>query len=116
MLSLLQRTLLHSVLGPVLFLVYINNLLEAVQARLLKLFADDAKLNKAIDSDCEAAELQQGLGKTLEWSYDWGLKMNASKCKVLHLSRNTRTVHNDYFMKGGELLETVEFEKDLGCM
>ena len=103
-----------SVLGPILFLVYINDLPEAVQAQLLKLFADDAKLYKAIDSNCDAAELQQGLGKMLEWSYGWGLRMNASKCKVLHLSRNTRTIQNEYFMKEGELLETVEFEKDLG--
>ena len=103
-----------SVLGPVLFLIYINDLPEVVRDHMLKLFADDAKLIKAIDSGDDAVELQQSLDKMLEWSHDWGLKINASKCNALHLSKDTKTVHNKYFMKGGEPLETVEFEKDLG--
>ena len=71
-----------SVLGPVLFLVYINDLPEAEGAESLKLFSDDAKLDGCITSK------EDSLDKMLDWSEECDLQMNASKCKVLHLSRN----------------------------
>ena len=103
-----------SVLGPMLFLVYINDLSEVVNGEMLKLFADDAKLSTTIVSEEDARYLQQNLNKVLDWSEQWGLKMNACKCKVLHLSRNQKFERHEHLMKGGEKLEKVEFEKDLG--
>ena len=83
-----------SVLGPVLFLVYINDLPKAVGAESLKLFADDAKLDGCITSKEDVKDLQHSLYKMLDWSEECDLKMNASKCKVLHLSRNQNTLQN----------------------
>ena len=70
-----------SVLGPVLFLIYINDLPDVVESHMIELFADDAKLAKDIVSEEDAEGLQQSIYKVLEWSKANGLKLNSSKCK-----------------------------------
>ena len=83
-----------SVLGLPLFLAYINDLPEAVQLDTLKLFADDAKLESTITDADDSVVLQENLNLMAEWSEKWSLKINPSKCKVLHLTgvRPTITV------------------------
>ena len=106
-----------SVLGPVLFLIFINDLPEAVPAQDIKLFADDAKLDKLIESDDDASMLQESLDKMIDWSNEWSLKMNINKCKVLHLSRSVDKQNQSYNMNSPKAkmnLEEVEYEKDLG--
>ena len=101
-----------SVLGPTLFLVYVNDIPEAVES-MVKLFADDTKLYKKIDSESDREIIQSD--KLDTWSDDWLLRFNVDKCKRMHLgSRNTG---QQYVMRHGEeekILEEIKEEKDLG--
>ena len=99
-----------SVLGPVLFLIYINNLLEEVVSGG-KLFADDSKLFKRIKSTEDRDILQEDLMKLQEWSRKWLLEFNENKCKVMHIGRSNPGY--EYQLNNTTLEVTME-EKDLG--
>ena len=106
-----------SVLGPVLFLLYINDLPKALHENIIELFADDAKLNKSISSGEDAAILQANFNRMVSWSDKWSLKLNTKKCKVLHISKSSDSVKQSYYMNSPEgpiTLDEVEYEKDLG--
>ena len=108
-----------SVLGPILFLMYINDLPDAVQEDVSKRFADDAKLAKLISSVQDAINLQSNLNQLVEWSNKWSLRLNPSKCKVLHLSKSASKYKHSYSMEGTEhpvVLEESGYEKDLGIL
>jgi len=77
-----------SVLGPILFLLFINDLIECcIPHSDIYLFADDAKLFRHIiqDSDDKTA-LQKGVNALQEWTQEWFLKLNASKCRSCPLA------------------------------
>ena len=99
-----------SVLGPLLFLVFINDMPESVLAPI-SMFADDSKLYCRADTPQEVAQLQSDFQALVKWSDTWQLPFNESKCKVLHLSRNNP--NSQYMMRATEL-SAVQIEKDLG--
>ena len=73
-----------SILGPILFTIFINDLPECVTSKC-KMFADDTKIyNKSIMN----SEIQTDLDSLHEWSNQWCLNFNVDKCKVLHLGKN----------------------------
>ena len=102
-----------SVLGPLLFLIYINDLLDEITSKG-KLFADDSKLFRRIHDEDDYVALQRDLLKLQEWSSTWLLKFNESKCKVMHIG--TRGAPNDHYNYNlnGNILEETDLEKDLG--
>ena len=106
-----------SVLGPLLFILYVNELPEIIQSQC-KLFADDTKLFRRISSakDCEV--LQSDLNKLMDWSSKWLLKFNTDKCKVMHCGHANATF--DYAMNddGGTsmILKKTDLERDLGII
>jgi len=65
-----------SVLGPILFLLFINDLPETLSSAV-KLFADDTKIYKEINSERDCIDIQQDLDRLSEWSETWQLKFNA---------------------------------------
>ena len=96
-------------LGPVLFLIYINELDEDILSFILK-FADDAKIFSTIQSDVDAANLQSDIDKLLKWSGIWQMKFNVTKFKVMHIGKQ----HSEHqYSMNGCTLETVTEEKDL---
>ena len=95
-------------------MVFINDLPDAIQGTTMNLFADDAKLDKTIKTKSDVNVLQESLTSMTSWSDDWGLKLNAGKCKVLHISRNPNPIKSAYVVSGEETLEDVSYEKDLG--
>ena len=110
-----------SVLGPILFLIYINDLpLNVISP--LSLFADDSKLfsrivtkkkkSKAEDRD-GTIDLQNDLNKVVDWAKKWKMEFNVDKCKIMHLGH--RNPGNIYKMNDTELTVTDE-EKDLGVL
>lgn len=98
-----------SVLGPLLFLLYINDLPENVKNAVL-LFADDLKM---IAKSSTKEINQQDIDNLVLWQNKWLIKFNTkdNKCKVLHAGKNNPC--NSYYM-GDVLLPDVESEKDLG--
>ena len=100
-----------SVLGPLLFIIYINDLLEVIQSPCL-LYADDIKLWR-ISSRGEEVDLQEELNRLMRWSTAWQLPVNIGKCKYMHLGRgdNLGAFHLD-----GVLLDTSTGERDLGVI
>ena len=99
-----------TVLGPVLFLIYINDLPSLLQSMLF-LFADDAKLFSKISNVNSNVVLQSDLDRALHWSEQWQLPFNADKCKSMHLGTN-----NPYYVykMNDIIIEQVEKMKDIG--
>ena len=110
-----------SVLGPILFLIFINDLpLEVISP--VSLFADDTKIFTRIASDLNQKKLQGEYGSDVlqkdldnidEWANKWKMEFNVSKCKIMHLG-NSNPGHT-YTMGGANLTATTE-EKDLGVI
>ena len=101
-----------SVLGPLLFLIYINDIDDcATTIDKLRKFADDTKLGHCINSGNDKEKLQQALDRIVEWGNKWKMEYNVGKCKVLHIGQSNPC--HGYYMNGTALKE-VENEKDLG--
>ena len=99
-----------SVLGPCLFVIYINDIDDTVSSKILK-FADDTKITASISSVEEQHILQTDLTRLMEWSEEWQMKFNVNKCKVMHLGYNNPSY--EYSMNDEVLIDTEE-ERDLG--
>ena len=102
-----------TVLGPVLFVVYINDLLDNITSEGL-MFADDTKIFRQITSREDAVELQSDLEKLEQWSEKWELKFNAGKCHVLTLGKFENIQYAYRYTVSDNELEHVPDEKDLG--
>ena len=101
-----------SVLGPVLFLLYVNNILLMVNSNLL-LFTDDIKLYRSIKSEVDITQLQEDINSLFRWSNSWLLTFNIPKCKVLHIGSST--LPQTYTLSGTPL-DNVYDMKDLGII
>ena len=77
-----------SILGPILFTIFINDLPDSVVS-ICKIFADDTKIYNTADKHCE---IQNDIDKLLEWFSIWNLHFNAGKCNVLHIGRKKPTM------------------------
>jgi len=73
------------VLGPLLFLVFINDLPSAVQSKV-RLFADDCLLYRPINSPEDQIALDQDLASVTQWADTWGTKYNPQKCFIMTIS------------------------------
>ena len=74
-------------IGPLLFLLYVNDILDIISCGL-KLFADDAKIYSPIKYPSDVAYLQYNLDLMNNWSLKWQLYLNISKCKFISLSNS----------------------------
>ena len=81
--SVLSGVRQGSVLGPILFLIYINDLDADITSKVLK-FADDTKMFSKIKSDADRQHLKDYLNKLIEWSEKWQMLFNFGKRKCLH--------------------------------
>lgn len=75
-----------TVLGPLLFLTYINDLPECTQSPV-RLFADDCVLYRTIASMQDTVIMQQDLDKLAQWEQTWQMEFHPGKCHVLHITR-----------------------------
>ena len=98
------------VLGPILFLVYINDLEEGVTGSILK-FADDTKLFRKTKEIGDKQHLQDDIDKLVKWSEKWQMLLNFWKCKCLHTGPGNTGMNYEI---GGTILSKTVKEKVLG--
>ena len=75
-----------SILGPLLFILYIKNLHSLVKSSSLKIYADDVALYAAVSSYQDCVNLQDDLARIYDWSIMWQLKLSPSKCEALNIT------------------------------
>ena len=106
-----------SVLGPIFFILYINDLPERI-SNDCKLYADDSKVIAIMRDILSASLLQSDIDALRDWSKDWLLRLNASKCKVMHFGGSAEG-HAEYMIDDlktntRKTLEKSDCERDLG--
>ena len=83
-----------SVLGPMLFIIYIDDICEVFLGSAVthQLFADDLKLFSTVKTSTNAASLQSTLDRLQQWCTNWQLTINIKKCFVLHLGKSNSQI------------------------
>ena len=104
-----------SILGPVLFTLYVNDIPSEIE-NIISMYADDTKVYTAITSEGSVTSLKSDLRKLEAWAQLMQMRFHPAKCKVMHLGKNNtkqtyqmRTTEGKYHN-----LEETEVEKDLG--
>ena len=102
-----------SVLAPILFLLYINDMPEGVKS-YMNLFADDAKMLRHVKDKGDCEILQEDLNKIWRWSKKWQMEFNVDKSQVMAMGSGGRRPVWTYTVEEGKELRKVQREKDLG--
>ena len=102
-----------SVLGPDLFLLYINDIITDVDSKI-NLFAElDFALYHEIKSPEDAFALQNDLERLYKWSCDWDMDFNAKKCFSVSVTLKRNFIASEYHISD-DLIEKVQSFKYLG--
>ena len=103
-----------SVLGPILFLAYINDIDEVVSSGV-RLFADDCVCYRVIDSISHCNQLQDDIKNLGQWAERWGMRFQPVKCNIMSVTRKRNPIRFDYVLNGVQLVR-VDCIKYLGVM
>ena len=101
-----------SVLGHILFLLYINDLPDSLQSQVC-LFADDTAVYLTVQGQTDSKKLQNDLDILQEWEQEWDMEFNPSKVQVVHITRSRRPINTSYSMHG-QVLDSVDNAGYLG--
>lgn len=101
-----------SVLGPLLFIIYVNCIEDGIHSKVLK-FADDLKVFRSVRKSTDQEALQSDLDTLVRWSEEWQMNFNVSKCKVMSLGKRK---FSGLYKMGGQVLAEITQEKDLGVL
>ena len=105
-----------SVLGPVLFLIFINDLPDTLDVAV-RIFADDTKIFTSVYDNDDQSNLQENLSKLETWAERWQMRFHPQKCKVMHIGKETEEFQYTMKTDGNSVnLEYVKEEKDLGVV
>ena len=104
-----------SVLGPLLFLIFINDLPSCTRSSTTRLFADDCVVYKQITTANDAALLQKDIDALQKWERTWLMEFHPSKCQVVRVTNKRKPIDASYSIHG-ETLEIVPSAKYLGLL
>ena len=106
-----------SVLGPLLFLIMINDIDENVQNAFLSSFADDTRIGMAIKSSDDARHLQEDLEKVYSWASDNNMMLNSTKFELLrYANKKCDDISFNYLSSTGNVIDPSDSVKDLGVI
>ena len=96
-----------TVLGPLLFLTYINDIPQGLtEGTKLRLFADDSLLYRTIKNKRDTEILQEDLNKLQKWESDWRMEFHPQKCQVMTISNKKEIINSTYSIHNIELQKT----------
>jgi hypothetical protein len=101
-----------TVLGPLLFPAFINDLPEVVSSPV-RIFADDCLVYRSINKVEDTAALQNDMSALQQWESDWQMMFHPEKCTTIHISKKRNPIHTGYKLRG-HTLESVPGSKYLG--
>lgn len=105
-----------SVLSPLLFALFINDLPPLIKAQIL-LFADDLKIFRTIKSLNDSLQLQNDINTIYNWCTTNKLEINTNKCNYMSFTRKTQTnIHQSNYNINGVALIQVNTIRDLGIV
>ena len=108
-----QRTLVLSgvlkgtVLGPLLFSLYINDIMVGIESEI-RLFADDCVCYRQIDSTEDTSKLQKDIDQLGKWARKWGMRFQPVKCNIMQFSRKLIKKINAVYYLEGTVLENMD--------
>eukprot|EP00057_Strongylocentrotus_purpuratus_P003633 XP_003727036.1 PREDICTED: RNA-directed DNA polymerase from mobile element jockey-like [Strongylocentrotus purpuratus] len=101
-----------TVLGPLMFLLYINDIRDNINSSI-KLFADDCLIFREIKTTEDTTTLQKDLDTLNKWTEDWQMNFNSKKCHTLRVHRKREPIIHSYKL-GGDILQAVPSQTYLG--
>ena len=101
-----------TVLGPLLFLIYINDLPSTVSSTI-GLFSDDTYIYRSIRNIDDCKILQEDLRKLIQWEQSWSMEFHPDKCKVLRITNKKKVIKYRYLLHN-VILKEVSNAKYLG--
>lgn len=104
-----------SILGPLLFNIFINDISHCFKNSQHLMYADDLKIFKSISSFRDISDLQEDLSRVVLWSDRNGLPFNIAKCFHMKYHRCLHTLHSQYNIKG-HIISSVDEILDLGVV
>ena len=107
-----------TVLGPILFLILINDIDADVTSSSISLFADDTRIVRQVDTEEDVEALQEDLNKLYKWQETNNMQFNAKKFEILRYGRNQILKDSTSYLTPNceDLIEEKECLRDLGIM
>ena len=106
-----------TVLGPLLFSLYINDITEDIDSEL-RLFADDCVCYREIKDTEDTVKFQEDIDRLGCWARSWGMRFQPVKCNIMQITRKRIKKINVCYSLEGTVLENVKFQEEidrLGC-
>ena len=104
-----------SILGPILFLIFVNDIPNTIENSQLYMFADDTKCHRSVSSTSDCYSLQNDLQQLSKWSQDWSMFFNDNKCVLLRFS--PKPTHSAFhYTINNSPISIQEHHRDLGVI
>ena len=103
----------RSILGPLFFIIFVNDLPSSLLFSSIFLFADDAKSIMPVSSISDCHLLQSDLARIVKWSATWKLLLNEDKCSITHFTSNQFPL-TYYYSINGKFLPSKPTQRDIG--
>ena len=102
-----------TVLGPLLFSLYINDISSDIESEIRR-FADDCVCYREIKDEEDTMKLQRAIYRLGSWARKWGMRFQPVKCNMMQLTRKRIKKNHASYTLEGSVLENIESIKYLG--